>query len=231
MDWRHRGRKTGGRTQNAKQTLEAGLTLVECLVSLFTVTLLGALVGPPLLWASAAQLQAQRVQQAQRLAQAEVDRVRLQMGQADARSDVELSNLELPPVTTANQLTQQPAPQAIAALRSTHEHCPTSGNPGQAHEAIGIDLDGDADCDAEFMVQAFRTGNEAVESQATFELMVRVYAFKGDFEGLQTAMAPVGLGQTAARRPLAVTTTLLTLGGTSETLLCYHRRPCGQSGQ
>lgn len=230
---RRRGvrRETIGRTQDARQTAESGLTLVECLVSLFTVALLAALVGPPMLWVSAAQIQAQRVQQAQRLAQAEVDRVRSQMGQADGRSNLGLSNLDLPPVTTATPLAQQPPPQAIAALRSDYGHCQTNGSPTQAGEAIGIDLDGDANCDAEFLLQAFRTDSGEGGAQATFELMVRVYAFNGNFEGLETEMASVGIGQTAARRPLAVTTTTLTLGGTPGALLCYHRQPCGGTGR
>ncbi|MGF1515685.1 MAG: hypothetical protein ACFB5Z_18565 [Elainellaceae cyanobacterium] len=192
-------------------------------MSLTTVALAGALVGPPLLLASATQIQAQRTQQAQRLAQAEIDRVRSLVRQSAV---TESAPSDLPPVSAAAKLAQQPPPQAIAAVQSTHAHC-RAGRGALSGEAIGIDIDGDTACDPEFVLQRFRSGSSV--SRAPFEVMVRVYAASNqDFAALQTEIAPVGLGQVAARRPLAVITTTISPSDAPGALLCYHGQRCAE---
>lgn len=200
---------------------EAGLTLIECLVSITTVALAGALVGPPLLLAAAAQLQAQRIQQAQHLAQAEIDRVRSLVRQAST-SGLDLSSL--PPVSAAGDPAQQPPPQAIAALRSTHAHCQTEDLAPV--EVTGVDVDGDAACDPEFLVQVFRQGGPSASNEAApFGVTVRVYAASKAVD-LQTEIAPMRLGQGMTRRPLAIATATIAPSDAPAALLCYHAQGC-----
>ncbi|MGB3616238.1 MAG: hypothetical protein WBA10_20770 [Elainellaceae cyanobacterium] len=208
---------------------DAGLTLVECLVALTTVTLTGALVGPPLLIASATQLQTRRIQQAQHLAQAEVDRVWTAVQQASDGSE----GVNLPPVSHNGGADQSP-PQAIAAIRSSYNHCHSDNAVTQPNQGIGIDLDGDAACSPEFVLQSFRTRPSPTSPQmplasgAPVDVVVRVYAApKGSApHELQSDLAPIQLTQAIdSRRPLAVVmTTVVPQHPTA--LLCYHNQPC-----
>jgi len=138
----------------------------------------------------------------------------------------------LPPASIADQA-EQPPPRAIAAMRSPFEHCHSGNAVTQADQGIGVDLDGDADCTPEFVLQSFRTGQSpsaaAAESAMPFDVVVRVYAAsKGNAptEGLQPGLAPIRLSQTtSSRRPLAVATTAI-VPERPATLLCYHSSQC-----
>ncbi|MEO0409666.1 MAG: hypothetical protein AAF289_20180 [Cyanobacteria bacterium P01_A01_bin.135] len=190
---------------------DAGLTLVECLVSLTAVTLVGLLLGPPLLIAGATQHQSRRIAQAQAIAQGELDRLRRDRAAAAAL-----------PTSTAATLQQQPPPQRIDGLRSANPRCHT--DRATVEQAIGIDLDGDADCRPEFILQALQRSSA---KGALPEVLVRVYGVSSQAGALppdlQTDLAPVRLSSgVSRRRPLAIATA--TLSSTPASLLCYHSR-------
>lgn len=183
---------------------DAGLTLVECLVSLTLVSSVGLLIGPPLLIASATQQHTRRVHQAQAIAQGTLDQLR-----ADSAAAMAL------PVATAAE-----PPQNLAGMRSNTPRCQGEGAAVQANQGLGLDLDGDPDCDPEFILQAWRTATIPMVA------VVRVYGISGRREAAadwQDGLAPLRLTRSiGSQQPLAVATT--TLANPSPALPCYHDR-------
>ncbi|NET10377.1 MAG: type II secretion system protein, partial [Symploca sp. SIO2B6] len=72
----------------SSQSSEEGLTLLECVVAIAVIALTGAMIGPPLVMAAATRVQNRRAEQAQQLAQGEVDRIRAMVIQGNATAEL-----------------------------------------------------------------------------------------------------------------------------------------------
>lgn len=166
---------------SAKPISEQGLSLIECLMAIMVIALTGAMMLPPLFVATANRVQNRKAEQALQLAQGEVDRVRALVEQKTQ------DDRNLPKVATnVTSLSEVPAPGSISSItRSVSTACDSpillfQRNPRLAatrplpsvNELLNIDLDGEAGCEPEFLMQIFRT--EATNDQ--FDLGVRVYS-------------------------------------------------------
>lgn len=219
------------RLRKQQTSSEDGLTLLECLVAIAVIALTGAMIGPPLVLAAATRVQNRRAEQSLQLAQGEVDRIRAMVITNSASVDL------LPDLVTVNDLETHPAPTARLGnvLRSpdTSAGCgnydPTDPNHVPSNsEVLAIDIDGQADnCEADFLIQAFRQNLDRAGETRDFQLMVRVYAAKAEDNFGNLAEEQAGLGFTSGdgdywQRPLAVLTTRVNESD-NETALCgYH---------
>jgi prepilin-type N-terminal cleavage/methylation domain-containing protein len=158
---------------------EEGVTLLECLVAISVIAILGAMIGPPIVFTAATRLQNQRAEQAFQIAQAEVDRIRTLVTRGQHSSDV------LPAVVAS--LNQAPIPTAISSQLKTNVQCPDPAYTGQnvdTNQLVKVDIDGD--CDADFLMQVFRTDtgirlpNDANDRPIDFSIGIRVYSARAE---------------------------------------------------
>jgi type II secretory pathway pseudopilin PulG len=204
---------------------EQGLTLIECLVAIIIVTLTILAITPPILLATGTRVQSRRAEQANHIAQSEVDRIRLMV----ERGSFTIANL--PAAATGATVNANIASAAAATTASnlllSPSRCTTgTAYPGAAavawNSAVLVDVDGD--CTPEYVMQVFRnTGwwgtNPSTDSSgnplppSSFDVGVRVYTYYPGqtFPTLQTTRASLIAGTNArdaqagnARRPLAV---------------------------
>lgn len=210
---------------------DEGLTLLECLVAIAVIALTGAMIGPPLVLAAATRVQNRRAEQSLQLAQGEVDRIRAMVITNSASVDL------LPDLVTVNDLEDHPAPTAqLANVLKSPDSSTGCGNydPTDADhvpsssEVIAVDVDGQEDnCEADFLIQAFRQNLDRAGETRDFQMMVRVYAAKaGDsFGSLEEEQASLGFTSGDGdywQKPLAVLTTRVNESD-NETALCgYH---------
>ncbi|NET50385.1 MAG: hypothetical protein F6K09_17145 [Merismopedia sp. SIO2A8] len=173
------------------------------------IALTGAMMLPPLFVASATRVQNRRAEQALQLAQGEVDRIRALVEQNAQNAS------NLPAVATVSGgLSSVAAPTGVAAntrsITGTTATCNQAPGLPTVNQVLKIDLDSDADCDPEFVMQVFRSDN----STSQFEVGVRVYsasALATNGTTLQAGLATdeASLRHTTAtgnqqRKPLAV---------------------------
>ncbi|MGJ3247534.1 MAG: type II secretion system protein [Elainellaceae cyanobacterium] len=208
---------------------EAGLTLLECLVAIAVIALTGAMVGPPLLLATATRIQNQRAEQALQIAQGEVDRVRSRV----ERGEHTPTNL---PAAAGNptSLETVATPASVAsALKSVSSTCSTyAGTQIPLNQALQIDVDGD--CQPDFLMQVFRTRGTVSQREQVgrnrpgeFDLMVRVYAAIAQTNLGNLDNEPASLRFTSGEgnqrsRPLAVLATQITWSESDNSLFCYQ---------
>ena len=64
------------RSRAAKSASEKGLTLIECLVAIVIISITVVAITPPIFVATASRIQSRRAEQANAIAQAEIDRIR-----------------------------------------------------------------------------------------------------------------------------------------------------------
>lgn len=167
------------------ESTEEGLTLVECLAAVVIFSLTIVAITPPIMLAMASRVRSYRAQQAMKLAQSEVDRVRLIM-EAEAPADVD------------NWINQLPAdagdddPQTVAAPGVTDPQidcwADTDNPVAAANQTCLVDLDRDNDdsdpnndLDDDFAIQTYRTVSFCHNNKSNdpvpvaFMLGVRVY--------------------------------------------------------
>ena len=233
------------RSQNTQQ----GLTIMECLVAIMLIALTIAMVTPPLLIATASRVQTRRGEQAQQVAQDEVDRINTLVQRGLHQ------NSSLPPDAAQTSLTKVGPPTKIASYletpRSTTSACPALSRPNPyasypryADQALGatdaLPIDVDGDCDPDFFMQVLRNASQYTTAEAAktsttqrparFDFGVRVYSDLVDTNRtlasgrLKTDPASLGLtigqGQQATN-PLAVVYKTLSWGERSEVLCQY----------
>ncbi len=203
----------------AVKTGDRGLTLVECLVAITVVGVTGLLITPPLFISAATRVQNRRAEQALKVAQGEVDRVRLliekkRQSVTGVDGDGNLLQGQVLPPDVGDDIAAAAAPTDLHdELQSTNSSCDAfSGTalPG-AQFALPVDIDGD--CEADFLMQTFRdegTANLAEPDKLNeFRMGVRVYAVSaaanlGELETTEASLRyTTGLGN-QQRRPLAV---------------------------
>ncbi|HHP7246168.1 MAG TPA: type II secretion system protein [Elainellaceae cyanobacterium] len=208
---------------------EAGLTLLECLVAIAVIALTGAMVGPPLLLATATRIQNQRAEQALQIAQGEVDRVRSLVERG------EHTPTNLPAAASGNPALNTIATPAsvVGSLKSVSSTCSTyTGAQIPINRALQIDIDGD--CQSDFLMQVFRTSGTVSQREQVgrnrpgeFDLMVRVYAAIAQTNLGNLDTEPASLRFTSGEgnqrsRPLAVLTTQITWSESDNSLFCYQ---------
>jgi prepilin-type N-terminal cleavage/methylation domain-containing protein len=198
-----------------------GLTLIECLVAILMVALLASAIAPALVVAVATRVQSQKSDQALKLAQSEIDRVRLAVEQGlDSQTNAEF----FPPrvSTLADNAVQGYGPPSatVVASRSVLDNgTKTLGiklNPPEAGNVVSQNCVQDNSCD--FAVQIYRAQGLTRDPDVTFAMGVRVYDYNAvisnsanlDTEALSLAMTG-GQGK-RTERPLAALYTTIARG-------------------
>ncbi|MBD2055961.1 type II secretion system protein [Oculatella sp. FACHB-28] len=169
---------------------EQGVTLLECLVAISVIAILGAMIGPPLVFTAASRLQNQRAEQAFQIAQAEVDRLRVLV----ARGEHIPANL--PPVVAS--LNGVPAPTGVSNIMKSITNCPNAYTGQQIPVNRMLRVDTTGDCKADFLVQLYRTNNNpAIADQRNrpvdFSVGVRVYSAKAESNITRLSNRPANL--------------------------------------
>jgi prepilin-type N-terminal cleavage/methylation domain-containing protein len=216
---------------------EQGLTLIECLVAMVIITITVVAITPPIFLATASRIQSRRAEQANQIAQKEIDRVRGIVERGDYKEE------NLPAKIGGNPLSST-LPQAAkpdgskAAAFSSPATCTQKGptyplaTPVASGNVIPVDVDGD--CVAEYAMQVFRTEGCGLTDSTTglpappaaFFLGVRVYAYvDGEtLPDLTTDRANLALTTgrrdtgAATRRPLQTIYTQISRSNTSKAL-------------
>jgi prepilin-type N-terminal cleavage/methylation domain-containing protein len=189
---------------------DRGLTLLECLVAIMVIAVTVTAITPPVFVAVATRLQNQRTEQAQQLAQQEIDRVRLLM------ESNRYASIDLPPVAGGSFA-------AVGApITAPNKNRPPSNAPLQA---FLVDLNNDGQDD--FLVQTYRENGVFSPKDATrpvaFRMGVRVYAAtaRRNLGSLRTDIAAIkfvtGEGQ-SVNRPLAVLNTIVARSDSNDSL-------------
>ena len=195
---------------NQSELAVSGLTLIECLVAIAVVAITTAAIGPMILFSVATKVQNQRVEQALRLAQVEINGIRSKM---DSENYKDVLTAILP--TSEKCIADTSAP---TRFRKPNEDIKA------VTDARLVDLDGDDDYD--YAIQLFRKeilvfreeGTVIDENPMMFEVGARVYDAKRASpnleKGLDTDEASLaftsGEGQ-AGTRPLAVMYRMISL--------------------
>ncbi len=210
-----------------QDTAEQGVTLLECLVAISVIAITGAMITPPLFLAAATRVQNQRSEQAQQIAQAEIDRIRVLVEQGRHR------RIDIPFPIGSNNIANFAAPSAIAGRLKSASLCmgvirhDDSRIP--AEQVLPIDVNGD--CEADFLMQSFRTNGTFAPGEVSrpteFTMGVRVYAnsARNNLGGL--SVQPASLNFTSGegnqrQRPLAVIYSRMTWSDTDFSLCNYH---------
>ncbi len=217
--------------QSVKQSPRSddGLTLLECIVAIAVIAITGAAITPALFLATATRYQNQKSEQALQLAQGEIDRVRTLVDQGR----------HFPyalPATVPNgtPLQTYTPPDAATVLKSVNDTCNDyDGTAIPPQQALQVDVDGD--CEADFLLQAFRTVGSISTGEVTdgtnrpteFSVGVRAYAISaaGNWANLSTEPASLRFttGEGNQRvRPLAVLYSRMNWGDTNFALCQYH---------
>lgn len=178
---------------------DAGLTLIESLIAMVVIAITMVSITPPIFWAVASRVQTQRAEQALKLAQGEIDRVRVLAERNQTGTTQFTGNLLPPRVEGATETEVRnrssnkfPAPETAKAARVMSKRiCGTNGadnDDGTFADAIGkfVRVDVDGDCKTDFLVQSFRSQGldqngkaftgEAGQTLSAFVMGVRVYS-------------------------------------------------------
>jgi prepilin-type N-terminal cleavage/methylation domain-containing protein len=172
------------RRPTGASTTTQGLTLLECLIAIVIVSITVISITPPIFWATATRVQTRRAEQAQALAQAEIDRVRTLVERGG------YAYVQLPPDAGVLDIrTNSPvAPTTSTGLIRTQS--PTCNKDVGARPALAqmvpVSTKGpdSQDCTPDFLVQTFMsTGSWAddvtdktLTPPAGFMIGVRVYS-------------------------------------------------------
>ncbi|MEB3831288.1 type IV pilus modification PilV family protein [Phormidium sp. CCY1219] len=191
-----------------KQT-ERGLTMVESMAAMVIFSLAIVSITPPIIFAMANRVRAHRAEQAMKLAQSEIDRVRLVL----ERGNGAFNNLNdfvahLPPSGGDNIEPQQVAAPTPAGASA----CATPQTQG-ADEICLVDVNNDGEND--FAIQTFRTLSQCLPNTSGdqvpvgFWMGVRVYTkasldFSGGSLSKEQASLSFSNANTAGSSPLAV---------------------------
>lgn len=208
--------RVDGNQRDRSQPSEQGLTLIECLVAIVIISLTVVAITPPIMLATATRIQSRKVEKANQVAQGEIDRVRLLVERgsyaiADLPGDIGNNTIGSTPAATGSPTS--------APLYSITSCAGATVYPGTSPVAVGslIRVDVDGDCQADYVMQVFRTTGY-IPSGVTpavpysFVMGVRVYAYypPQTFLPLDTTRASIRMGTGpldvagGKRRPMAV---------------------------
>ncbi len=187
---------------------DQGLTLIECLVAIIIVSLTILAITPPILLSAATRIQSRRAEQANHIAQGEIDRIRTLVERGTYTiNDLPVDAAVNPPqsISSVNTATVSPTSSPLlspGACAGATRYPPAT--PMSVSNLARIDIDGD--CTPEFMMQVFRsTGykptNVATDPPYSFLMMVRVYAYNPgeNMPNLQRERASAVMGNTGSK--------------------------------
>ncbi len=224
---------------------EQGLTLIESLIAIVVLSITVVSITPPIFWATASRVQTQRAEQALKLAQGEIDRVRATV----ERNELDSSRLsQLPQVAgseaavrdLANPIAAPSGAKASTQVISTKDCGNTAKDDGNAPavaQYLQVDINGD--CQADFLVQTFRSvgldesgkpiTDPAKQRLAGFVMGVRVYSIvaKSELDAGRGQTQPASLKGTSGlgnqrNRPLAVLYSTIVRSTASNNLDLYR---------
>ncbi len=235
---------------SADRATEGGLTLLECLIAIVIVSITMISITPPIFWATATRVQNRRAEQAQALAQAEIDRVRTLVERGSYVStqlppdagvpDIRTSSPVAPTATTGKLRAQDPACNQDTGVQPTLVQQVVPVNTKGPDTIDPQDITKKPDCTPDFLVQTFRsTGSFADNAQPGdppygFVMGVRVYSaialdslgsLKKERASLQTGNALVA----QRTQPLAVLYSVIVRNNTNKSLEIY-RSLCPNKG-
>jgi type II secretory pathway pseudopilin PulG len=216
---------------------DLGLTLIECLVAIIIITLTVVAITPPIFIATASRIQSRRADQANQIAQAEIDRVRTIMERRSYKvEDLPATVAQLAATDTVETkvaVATSPSSVILSPTKCNSNYPPTAA-PVAVTDLVPVDVDGD--CTPEFGMQVFRTVGCSPASAPdnplpySFTMGVRVYSYDGKetLPPLSAERATLGLtagkrdggvgGQT--RKPLQVLVSKLTRSGSALSIEC-----------
>lgn len=171
---------------------DQGLTLIEGLMAIVIIAITVVSITPPIVWATATRIQTQRGEQALKLAQGEIDRVRA-IAERNETGTPALNALLPPVVPNATETQVRDRTRVLAPSKDSGKFVSTKACSGatvdgtppvQFDQYVRVDTDGD--CQPDFLLQTFRSKGLA-EDRKAFELTetkklsafvvgVRVYA-------------------------------------------------------
>jgi len=220
-----------GRQQ--RHASEQGLSLTECLVAIIILSLLGLAITPPMFLAAGTRVQARRADQANQIAQSEIDRVRSLIERGSSAITVE----DLPAIAPVTNLKEAAAATPTTSVSATsplltNANCSSSSlyitDVRQVPVSNVVLVDQDGDCTPDYMMQVFRSqGNAptATDVPTSFQVGVRVYAITQGVASQtlmtdRTASLVIGTGPKDRvsgnqRRPLSVLYSTVTRSDTS----------------
>ncbi|MBE9010500.1 type II secretion system protein [Pseudanabaenaceae cyanobacterium LEGE 13415] len=231
------------RRMSIAQRSDQGLTLIEGLLAIVIISITMVSITPPIFWAVASRVQTQRAEQALKLAQGEIDRVRTIVDRGETASDRSF-NL-LPPTTDAatnvrSGVAAPNAPPAQATEVLSTRSCPTTASFPPANTTTFVQIDTNGDCEADYLLQTFRSQgldqngnpftNATNQTLSGFVMGVRVYsavarpalvASRGSTEPA-SLRGTNGLGN-QLNRPLAVLFSTIVRSNDSQNLELYRR--------
>jgi prepilin-type N-terminal cleavage/methylation domain-containing protein len=197
---------------------EQGLTLLECLVAIVVVSITMVSITPPIFWATATRVQNRRAEQAQALAQAQIDQVRTLVERGSYKYS------QLPPAAGANIRTNPPAAPSVSTGKRRAKTTACNQDDG-----VQPTLSQFAPVDTQD-VNAASTATSATEPPDGFVMGVRVYSAVGlnasgtPTEALQIENASLratsGLGNQRTR-PLAVLYAVIVRNNSNQSLPIY----------
>lgn len=218
---------------------DQGLTLIEGLVAIIVVTITVVSITPPIFWATGSRVQTRRAEQALQLAQGEIDRVRTLVErdkfditdlppEAGTEEDIRNGNVGAPNSAQESDKILSADP---ACASKVGKSIPTAKNL-----YIQVDMDTDKSCQADFLVQTFRSeglDENGVSAKGTkpaaFVMGVRVYSYVAQAElnaghGQKEQVSlkgTTGLGN-QLQRPLAVLYSTIVPSNTSTNVDLYR---------
>lgn len=162
---------------------QQGLSLIECLVAIVIVSLTVLAITPPILLGAATRVQSRRSDQANHIAQSEIDRIRTLV----ERGNYTLN--DLPASGGTNNLsaigvaTTSPVSGPLLSPGNCGATPPRypAATPLPLASLAQVDIDGD--CRPEYMMQVFRTAgytpspSDATTPPYSFVMGVRIYAY------------------------------------------------------
>lgn len=214
------------RGSDRSQAPEAGLSLIECLVAIIIISITVVAITPPIFLATATRIQSRRAEQANQIAQGEIDRIRVIV----ERGSYTTTELPAAATGTINAIAAASPATATSGPVLSPGNCATrypTTTPTPTSTLIRVDVNGD--CTPEYVMQVFRTTGQApsaADPPFSFDVGVRVYAYSPG-ETLSTlgttrSSLVMGTGRRDAgvniRRPLAVLYTKLARNDSSRTL-------------
>ncbi|BAU12736.1 hypothetical protein LEP3755_32670 [Leptolyngbya sp. NIES-3755] len=220
----------------AKQS-DQGLTLIEGLIAIVIIAITVVSITPPIFWAVASRVQTQRAEQALKLAQGEIDRVRTLVDRGETTS-LDLLPPEVAAATNVRSSVAAPNSAGTGVISARGDCASATFPPTSSATFVGVDTN--ADCNPDYFLQTFRSqgldqlGNPftrgANQTLSGFVMGVRVYsvvarseldAGRGDTQAA-SLQGTNGLGN-QRNRPLAVLYSTIVRSNDSQNLELYRR--------
>lgn len=221
---------------SSTDSTEQGLSLIECLIAIIVIAITATAITPPILLATGTRIQSRRAEQANQIAQAEVDRVRtiVERGGYTA-ADLPMNTGQATGIETFGAPVSPAGPAMLSSASCPNRYPQTK--PNSPNGLVKVDIDGD--CQAEFLMQVFRTDgcwptnvDQSTQPPYSFYMGVRVYAYKEgetislfDSERATLSMSSTGRKDqvNGARKPLQTLYTKISRNNDNKSYECVAK--------